>query len=96
MDLPQFRMMLKSLNDLPLEKEIEGATAYSFLPYNRHHGLLSLANILHRVDRSNDAANVLEESLQISPGNPLTHFALGNIYAALKDFQRFASSHVAL
>ena len=60
--------------------------------FNRPHGLLALANILHRVDRSNDAANVLAESLEISPENPLTHFTLGNVYAAMKDFQRFEVS----
>ena len=43
------------------------------------------------MDRSNDAANVLGESLEISPENPLTHFALGNVYAAMKDFQRFGT-----
>ena len=50
---------------------------------------------MHRVDRSNDAANVLTESLQISPDNPLTHFTLANVLAAMKDFQRYAFSSAA-
>ena len=50
---------------------------------------------MHRVDRSNDAANVLAESLQISPDNPLTHFTLANVLAAMKDFQRSVFSSTA-
>ena len=55
---------------------------------HRHYGLLALATVLHRGHRSRDASNILVEALQDSPENPVLHFALGNVYATMLEFDR--------
>lgn len=50
--------------------------------------LVSLASILHQSRRSNEAAIVLHAALEISNIFSEEHFALGNIYAVLGDFNK--------
>jgi len=43
--------------------------------------LISLANVLHRAQKSNEAAIVVHAALDVSKELNVNHFTLGNIYA---------------
>jgi hypothetical protein len=46
--------------------------------------LISLANVLHRAQKSNEAAIVVHAAIDISRELNVNHFTLGNIYAVSK------------
>lgn len=48
----------------------------------QHIPLLSLANILFKANAINDALEIALVALQSSPDTVLTHFSIGNMYAA--------------
>ncbi|XP_003741463.1 tetratricopeptide repeat protein 17 [Galendromus occidentalis] len=50
--------------------------------------LISLANVLHRGHRSDEAAVVVHAAIDIAPDNPICHFTLGNIYAVLGEYNK--------
>ena len=63
-----------------------------FCPFEmKHIPLTSLGNILHRSHRSEDAAIVLKNAVDVAPDNPGAHFTLGNIYAVSDILHLFKS-----
>ena len=56
--------------------------ALYFCPHKwKYIPLTSLGNILHRAHRSEEAAIVMHNAVDVSAENPISHFTLGNIYA---------------
>ena len=53
----------------------------SICRYQKDVALISLANVLHRAQKSNEAAIVVHAALDISKELNVNHFTLGNIYA---------------
>ncbi|KAH3890152.1 hypothetical protein DPMN_014224 [Dreissena polymorpha] len=62
------------------------------LHYSPRHqkdvALISLANVLHRAQKSNEAAIVVHAALDISKELNVNHFTLGNIYAVLGEYNK--------
>ncbi|XP_054710822.1 tetratricopeptide repeat protein 17-like [Uloborus diversus] len=52
--------------------------------------LISLGNILHHSQMSEEAAIVVHAAVDIAPENSICHFTLGNIYAVLGDYNKSA------
>ncbi|XP_052798048.1 tetratricopeptide repeat protein 17-like isoform X3 [Mya arenaria] len=62
------------------------------LHYSPRHqkdvALISLANVLHRAQKSNEAAIVVHAALDVSKELNVNHFTLGNIYAVLGEYNK--------
>jgi len=54
--------------------------------------LVSLGNILHHSQKTEDAAKLLEMAIDHDPQNSVSHYTLGNIYAALMHYNKSVSS----
>ncbi|XP_053384178.1 tetratricopeptide repeat protein 17-like isoform X3 [Mercenaria mercenaria] len=50
--------------------------------------LISLANVLHRAQKSNEAAIVVHAAIDVSRELNVNHFTLGNIYAVLGEYNK--------
>ncbi|KAL4224492.1 Tetratricopeptide repeat protein 17 [Mactra antiquata] len=50
--------------------------------------LISLANVLHRAQKSNEAAIVVHTAIDVSRELNVNHFTLGNIYAVLGEYNK--------
>lgn len=53
----------------------------SVFRFQKDVALISLANVLHRAQNSNEAAIVVHAALDVSKELNVNHFTLGNIYA---------------
>ena len=58
----------------------------------RFMSLLSMANVLHRSQHSEDAVVVLDLAVKTSPENPALYFTLGNVHATLLNFNLSAEN----
>jgi len=54
--------------------------------------LVSLGNVLHQSQRSEDAAKVLEMAVDFDPLNSAAHYTLGNVYASLMKYNKSIQS----
>ncbi|KAH3890058.1 hypothetical protein DPMN_014127 [Dreissena polymorpha] len=52
-----------------------------FYSHQKDVALISLANVLHRAQKSNEAAIAVHPALDISKELNVNHFTQGNIYA---------------
>jgi len=54
--------------------------------------LVSLGNVLHQSQKSEDAATVLEMAVDYDPLNSVSHYTLGNVYASLLQYNKSIES----
>lgn len=54
----------------------------------RDIALLNLASIFHQARYPGEAAIILHAAVDHAPHQPANHFALGNVYAVLSDYNR--------
>ncbi|XP_071497745.1 tetratricopeptide repeat protein 17-like [Diadema antillarum] len=57
-------------------------------PIHKNVALMNIANVLHRGHLSNDAAILAQAALEVEDDIDIVYFTLGNIYAAIGEYNR--------
>lgn len=53
----------------------------------------NLAGILHQSGHSKEAIQILNSAIQFAPKEPKHYFAMGNIYAAMREFNKSIAAY---
>lgn len=54
----------------------------------KYVALLNLGEVLHHAGKSEDAAVVISAAVDLMPNDPMLYYTLGNVYAALTEFNK--------